>query len=59
MGTEDEWLSQGRILSSGFLMWLLWWAFVAGRFGGFKSIEEATYPVITACSNASLRRRGC
>lgn len=48
MGTEDEWLSQGRILSSAFLTWLLQWACLAGRPGGLKSIYEATYPVLTA-----------
>lgn len=57
MGTEDEWLSQGRILSSAFLTWLPQWACLAGRPGGLKSIYEATYSVSTAHSNASLRRR--
>lgn len=57
MGTEDEWLSQGRILSSAFLTWLLQWACLAGGPGGLKGMYEATYPVSTARSNASLRRR--
>lgn len=45
MGTENEWLSQGRILSPAFWMWLLQWIVCLGHLVDLRTwMKPLTQP---------------